>query len=87
MRISRQPSPVHIIIDQKQPEVVVYINYLGSITTIDARCTRKIESRISIAKVVFSKTNNLFTSKLDLNLRNKIVKCYIWSVVLRGPET
>jgi len=53
--MSRQPSQVHIIIDQKQPENVVYINYLGSITTIDARCTREIESRITVAKVEFSK--------------------------------
>jgi hypothetical protein len=87
MRMSRQPSPVHIIIDKKQPENAVYINYLGNITTIDARCTRKIESRIAIPNVAFSKTNNLFTSKLVLNLRNKIVKCYIWSVGLHGPET
>jgi hypothetical protein len=27
------------------------------------------------------------TSKLDLNLRNKLVKCYIWSVALYGAET
>jgi hypothetical protein len=29
----------------------------------------------------------LFTSKLDLNLKNKLVKCYIWSIVLYGAET
>jgi hypothetical protein len=56
MRMSRQSSPVHIIIDQKQPENVVCVNYLGSITTIDARYTREIESRIAIAKVAFSNT-------------------------------
>jgi len=77
MRMSRQPSPVHIIIDQKHPENVVCVNYLGSITTIDARYTREIESSIAIAKVAFSKTNNHFTRKLDLNMRNKIVNCYI----------
>jgi len=50
MRMSRQPSLLHIIIDQKQPENVVYINYVGTITTVVARCTREIESRIAIAK-------------------------------------
>jgi hypothetical protein len=30
---------------------------------------------------------NLFTSKLDLNLRKKLVKCYILSVALCGAET
>ena len=28
-----------------------------------------------------------FTSKLDLNLRKKLVKCYIWSMALYGAET
>jgi hypothetical protein len=30
---------------------------------------------------------NLFTSKLDLNLRKKLVKCYVWSMALYGAET
>ena len=29
----------------------------------------------------------LFTSKLYLNLRKKLVKCYIWDIVLYGAET
>jgi hypothetical protein len=29
----------------------------------------------------------LFTRKLDLNLRNKPVKRYIWSMALYGAET
>jgi hypothetical protein len=42
LRISRQPSPIKIILDQNQPENVEYFNYLDSITTNDARCTREI---------------------------------------------
>jgi len=34
----------------------------------------------------FNKKKNLFTSKLDLNLRKKLVKCYIWSMALYGAE-
>jgi len=41
MRISRQPSKIQIRIDQKQPENVKYLNYLGSMMN-DARCTREI---------------------------------------------
>jgi hypothetical protein len=33
------------------------------------------------------KKKNLFTSKLDLNMRKKLVKCYIWSMALYGVET
>jgi len=47
----------------------------------------KYISRISMAKVAFNKKKTLFTSKLDLNLRKKPVKCYIWSMALCGAET
>ncbi|RXY27484.1 hypothetical protein DD577_28870, partial [Klebsiella pneumoniae] len=53
----------------------------------DARCTREIKSRIAMAKTAFNKKKNLFTSKLELNLRKKLVKCYIWSIALYGAET
>jgi hypothetical protein len=29
----------------------------------------------------------LFTNKLDLNLRKKLMKFYIWSIILYGAET
>jgi hypothetical protein len=50
--------------------------------TNDARCTREIKSRIAMAKAAINRKNTLFTCKLDLNLRKKQVKCYIWSIVL-----
>jgi len=28
-----------------------------------------------------------FTSTLDLGLRKKLVKCYVWSIALYGAET
>jgi hypothetical protein len=52
-----------------------------------ARCIREIKSRIAMAKAAFNKKKNLFTSKLDLNLRKKLIKCYIWSIALYGAET
>jgi hypothetical protein len=39
--------------------------------TNDARCTREIKSRIAMAEAAFNKKKNLFTSKLDLNLRKE----------------
>jgi hypothetical protein len=38
-------------------------------------------------KAAFNKKRALFTSKIDLELRKKIVKCYIWSISLYGAET
>ena len=75
MRISRQPSPVTIMIDQKQLENVECFKYLGSVLTNDGRGTCEIKSRIAMAKAAFSKKKTLFTSKLDLNLRKKLIKC------------
>jgi hypothetical protein len=40
-----------------------------------------------MAKAAFNKKKTLFTSKLDLNLRKKLIKCYIWSIALYGAET
>ena len=74
MRISRQTSPVTIMVDQKQLENVECFKYLGSILINDGRCTCEIKSRITMAKVAFNKKKTLFTSKLDLNLRKKLVK-------------
>jgi len=38
-------------------------------------------------KATFNKKKNLFTSTLALNLRKKLVKCYIWNMALYGAET
>jgi hypothetical protein len=60
---------------------------LGSNITNDARCTCEIKSRIATAKAAFNRKKIFFTSKLDLNLRKKPVKCYIWSITFYGAET
>jgi hypothetical protein len=76
MRISRQPFPVKIMIDQKQLENVESFKYLSTMLTNDERCTCTIQSRIAMAKVAFNKKRVLFTSTMDLKLRKKLVKCY-----------
>jgi hypothetical protein len=53
MGISRQPSPVQIIIYIKQPENLEYFNYTGSMETNAARRTHEIEFRIAMAKAAF----------------------------------
>jgi hypothetical protein len=53
----------------------------------DGRYTCEIKYRIDMAKAAFNKKRTLFTSTLDLKLRKKLVKCYIWSIALYGVET
>ena len=52
--------------------------FLYSYLLIDGRC--ETESRIAMAKAAFINKTALFTSTLDLELRKKLVKCYIWSI-------
>ena len=65
---------------------IISVN-LGSMLTNDGRCTSEIRFGIAMAKAAFSKKGVLFTSTLDLKLRKKLVKCYIWSIALYGAET
>jgi hypothetical protein len=87
MRISRQPFPVKIMIEQKQLENVESFTYIGSILTNDGRCTCEIKCRIAMVKATFNKKRTPFTITLDLKLRKKLVKCYVWSIALYGAET
>jgi hypothetical protein len=48
--------------------------------TNDGRCTCEIKSRIAMAKAAFNKKRDLFTSTMDLELRKKLVKCYVWRI-------
>jgi hypothetical protein len=36
--------------------------------------------KLNPGKAAFNKKRALFTSKMDLELRKKLVKCYIWSI-------
>jgi hypothetical protein len=64
-----------------------FFKYFGSMLTNDGRYTCEIKSRIAIAKAEFNKKRALFTCILDVKLRKKIVKYYIWSIALYGAET
>jgi hypothetical protein len=55
--------------------------------TNDARCTREIKSRISMARAAFNREKTCFTNILNLNVSSQLVKCYIWNIALYGAET
>jgi len=41
IRISSQPSPIHIMIDQKQPKNMGYFNHVGSMINYARLCVSK----------------------------------------------
>jgi hypothetical protein len=73
------------MIDQKQLENVG--SFLGSVLTSDGKCTCDIKFRVANAKPAYSKKRALFSSKIDLELRKKLVKCYTCNIALYGAET
>ncbi|GFG40635.1 hypothetical protein Cfor_06672 [Coptotermes formosanus] len=54
--------------------------------TNDTRGSHEIKSKTALAKAAINKKKTVFTSKLDLNLRKKLVKCYTWSTALYDAE-
>jgi hypothetical protein len=40
-----------------------------------------------MAKAAFNKKRAPFTRKMGLELRKKLLKCYIWSIALYGAES
>jgi len=47
----------------------------------------KLNPGLSWQKLHSARRRLLFTSKFDLNLRKKLIKCYIWSMAFYGAET
>ena len=43
--------------------------------------------RIDIAKEAFNRKMSLLTSKLNIELKKKLVRCYVWRIALYGSET
>jgi hypothetical protein len=71
---------------KKQLKNVKYTSCLCNVITNDARFTREIKSRISVAKAAFNK-KDISPRKLDLQLRKKLVKGYILSIAVHGAGT
>jgi tRNA(Ile2) C34 agmatinyltransferase TiaS len=80
IRLSKQQSPVQIVIGQKQLKNVKYFKCLCNVITNGARFSREIRSKNAMAKQHLTRRRILPPSKLDLNLRKKLVKGYILSI-------
>jgi len=76
----------HCDVVGQQVEQVSQFRYLGSLITEDGYCTKEIPSRIEMAKKVFMEKKKLFTGKMNLELKERIMKCLVWSVALYSAE-
>ena len=77
-----------IKVDGKDLEQVEHFKYLGQTVNQEGRSEQEIKIRIAKAKSTFISMRNILTSKdISLALRIRLVKCYIYPLVLYGAET
>ena len=67
-------------------EQVSQFRYLGSLISEDGYCIKQIGSRTEMAKKVFME-KKLFTGKMNLELKKRIMRCLVLSVALNAAET
>ena len=79
---------VNIEIEGKILEQVKRFTYLGQLITEDGRSEEEIKRRIGMAKTVFERMKKLLTNrKISYQLKLRLTKCFIWSVLLYASET
>ena len=86
MRVSKSNESLQIKVNNRELKEVDHFKYLGSVLTRDGYCTREIKIRIAIAKESFIRKMPLLTSKLNIELKKKLVRCYVWSIALYESE-
>lgn len=88
MVISKQNVvDIQITLGSQTIERVERYNYLGCGLNVDWNIGQEVSSRIERARNAFTKMKQLLTSRqLSLNLRLRLVKCYVFPVLLYGME-
>ena len=62
--------------------------YLGAVITSDGKCRTEIRNRIGQAKTTCQRMRNiLFNTTLSMNVRKRVLKCYIEPILLYGSES
>ena len=62
--------------------------YLGSVIADDGRSDTEIRQRIGMAKTAFVRMRTLLSNmSLSIELRVRVLRCYVWSIFLYGAET
>ena len=90
MVVSRQSDtvPCRVMIENEQVEQVQNFQYLGTWFSSDGRLGGEIRARIAKAKQTFQKMERVLKStSIKIRIRLRILKSYVWSVLLYGSET
>src|SRR6218665_2601840 len=88
MKVSRKgEGEINVTIDEETLEPVDRFRYLGVPITSDGRCETEIKTRIGMAKNAFNQRKELLRKSLNKDIKKRIIKAIMWSVVLYAAET
>lgn len=89
MIISKErPRGIQFTINEKVVEQTLTYTYLGTVLNNQWDHSQEIKSRIEKARTTFIQMSKLFkTHNLSLELKLRLLRCYVFSVLLYGVES
>jgi len=91
MIISKNPanhSSSSMFIDNDPIERVNKFKYLGCWLNESWTSEQEIKCRVEMARAAFVKYRKILTNRdININLRLRLTKCYVWSILLYGLES
>src|SRR6476469_8900349 len=73
---------VNITVEGQSVEQVSKFRYLGSLISESGRCLDDVKTRIGMAKDALNKRKELLIRSIRVDLRKRLVKTLVWTVVL-----
>ena len=87
MVIGRKPKKINIRIKGESIEQVDSFKYVGCNISSNMNFCQEVKQRIAMAEEVFNRKEAFLCGPLEKELRKRLMKCFVWSVVLDGAET
>ena len=88
MVISKEPEKCSIYLNEEKINQTETFTYLGTLITEDGKCTKEIKCRIAQSKSAFTNLKKILTNKkLPFKTRFRVLRCYVWPVLLYACET
>ena len=86
--ISKEPEKCSIYLNEEKINQTKTFTYLGTLVTEDGKCIKEIKSRIAQSKTAFTNLKNILTNKkVPFKIRFRVLRCYVWPVLLYASET
>ena len=63
------------------------IKYLESNISSNINCCQEVKQRITMAKEAINRNRSIFYGSLEKEVKERLVKCFVWSVELYDAET